>query len=211
MRLETPLSSHPSTPSTTPAPSPPPRSSSPPTENPDLTRLRHTHHTHGYLAGITQGKTLHLQSGFDEGYALGGRFGLKIGWVLGALQGLSHIAPAAAAMAVRRELEKAKRELVFDEVFSEEYFAPGGVWLYALVEEGGEEEGGVVTVTLDRVVEMHPVVKRWVGKVRELASWVGVDVEELGLELEREEKGGEEEEEKDGNNNKVGMEAFVEI
>jgi len=119
--------------------------------------------------------------------------------VLGALQGLSHIAPV-----VRGELERAKRELVFDGVFSEEYFAAGGVWLYALVEQG-EGEGEVVT--LDRVVEMHPVVKRWVGKVRELASGVGVDVEELGLELEREVGG---EEEKDGN--KVGgTEAFVEI
>lgn len=127
--------------------------------------------------------------------------------MLGALQGLSHIAPAT----VRRELlEKAKRELVFDGVFSEEYFAPGGVWLYALVEQEQGEEG---EVTLDRVVEMHPIVKRWVGKVRELASGVGVDVEELGLELEleREERGGEEEEEEKGGNNKVGMEAFVEI
>ena len=132
--------------------------------------------------------------------------------MLGALQGLSHIAPAV----VRRELlEKAKRELVFDGVFSEEYFAAGGVWLYALVEEeqGEGGEGGEGEVTLDRVVEMHPVVKRWVGKVRELASGVGVDVEELGLELElerEEERGGEEEEEK-GGNNKVGAEAFVEI
>ncbi|CUS13089.1 unnamed protein product [Tuber aestivum] len=137
MHLETSLSSS--------TPSPPPHSrshsSSPPAENPDLTRLYHTHHTHGYLAGITQGKALHLQSGFDEGYELGGRFGLKIGWVLGALQGLTHIAPAVA----RGELERAERELVFDGVFTEEYFARGGVWLYALAERGeeGEEEGAV--------------------------------------------------------------------
>ena len=57
---------------------------------------------------------------------------------------------------------------------------------------------------MDRVVEMHPVVKRWVSRVRELARGVGIDVEEL--ELERGEGG---EEEKGGS--KVGAEAFVEI
>ena len=129
---------------------------------------------------------------------------MKIGWVLGALQGLSHVAPVM----VRGELERAKRELGFDGVFAEEYFAPGGVWLYALGERGGGEEeegegGEGGGATLDKVVEMHPVVKRWVGRVRELASGVGIDVEEL--ELER----GEGEEEKGGN--KVGTEAFVEI
>ena len=125
--------------------------------------------------------------------------------MLGALQGLLHIAPVM----VRGELERAKRELAFDGVFAEEYFAPGGVWLYALAEQGdGDGDGEEGGVTLDRVVEMHPIVKRWVSKVRELASGVGVDVEEL--ELEREVGWKREGEEEEGGN-KVGTEAFVEI
>ncbi|CAZ84171.1 unnamed protein product [Tuber melanosporum] len=106
----------------------------------------------------------------------------------------------------RGEFERAKRELVFDGVFTEEYFARGGVWLYAIAEQGEEGEG---EVTLDRVVEMHPLVKRWVCRVEELARGIGVGVEELELERgvgrEVEEGKGEE----DGS--EVGAEAEAQI
>ncbi|RPB04088.1 hypothetical protein L873DRAFT_1840592 [Choiromyces venosus 120613-1] len=122
MLLSSLLSSRPSTP-------PPPQRTPSPSENPDLTRLHHTHHTHGYLAGITAGKALHVQSGFDEGYALGARFGLKIGWVLGVLQGLLHLhtgpsrgGGGGGGRVVKGELEKAKVELSFGQVFTREYF-----------------------------------------------------------------------------------------
>ncbi|KAG0637576.1 hypothetical protein HOY80DRAFT_1010610 [Tuber brumale] len=107
----------------------------------------------------------------------------------------------------RRGFERAKRELVFDGVFTKEYFARGGVWLYALAEKGEEGEGeGEGEVTLDRVVEMHPLVKRWVRRVQELARGVGIGIEELELELERGEEGNGE-----GGGSEVGTEAEAQI
>ena len=55
---------------------------------PDLTSLRNTHLTPGYLAGITATKPLHVQRGFDEGYELGGKAGLVLGWAVGVMEGL---------------------------------------------------------------------------------------------------------------------------
>ncbi|KZF20432.1 hypothetical protein L228DRAFT_240952 [Xylona heveae TC161] len=54
----------------------------------DIPRLRSVHSTAGYRDGIAFAKNEYIQAGFDEGYALGAVIGLRIGWILGALEGL---------------------------------------------------------------------------------------------------------------------------
>lgn len=141
------------------------RAPSPPSESRDIARLRRTHTTQGYRDGIARGKSTHLQDGFDEGYSLGGRFGLLTGWVLGVAEGLRDEKLCAEATA----------ELALEKIFGKEYFDERGVWKY----EVGEE-------TLDRVVERHPVVVKWVRRVKEEARRRGLEVVGLGEEEEGE-------------------------
>lgn len=141
-------------------------SAQPPDESRDVARLRRTHTTQGYRDGIAHGKTSHLQDGFDEGYSLGGRFGLLTGWVLGVAEGLRDEKLCAEAAA----------ELTLEKIFAREYFDEKGVWKYDAGE--GEEE------TLDRVVERHPVLVRWVCRVQEEARRRGLEVVGLGEEAE---------------------------
>ncbi|KAI9879206.1 MAG: Essential protein Yae1, N terminal, partial [Pleopsidium flavum] len=54
----------------------------------DIPHLRSTHSTAGYRDGIAASKEQYIQSGFDEGYALGAVLGLRVGWILGVLEGL---------------------------------------------------------------------------------------------------------------------------
>lgn len=151
------------------------RAASPPSESGsesrDIARLRRTHTTQGYRDGIARGKSTHLQDGFDEGYSLGGRFGLLTGWVLGVAEGLRDEKLRAEAAA----------GLALEKIFAREYFDETGVWKY--------EVGGVGEETLDRVVERHPVVVEWVGRVKEEARRRGLVVVGLGEE-EGEAEGG---------------------
>ena len=160
-----------------------------PDNTPDLARLRQTHTTSGYRDGITAGKSSHLQAGFDEGYLLGGRFGLKIGWILGVAEGLSHLQEEGGG---GWRWEEAERELAVENVFGREWFGEGGVWKYDVGEEEGEGEG----VTLDRIVERHPLVRKWVERVRQGARRLGLEVEELGLDGEEADVGDRQEKEK---------------
>lgn len=100
-----------------------------PAEEPnDIASLRHIHTTQGYRDGITAGKTKYIQEGFDEGYSLGGRFGLKIGWIKGVVEGLSFI----GVEGLKRDVEA---ELTMEKVFSKEFFDEKGVWKYSIGEE----------------------------------------------------------------------------
>lgn len=137
-------------------------------ESRDIARLRRTHTTQGYRDGIARGKGAHLQDGFDEGYSLGGRFGLRTGWVLGVVEGLRD----------ERLRAEAAAGLALEKVFSREYFDESGVWTYDV----GEQE------TLDMVVERHPLVVKWVQRVLEEARKRGLEVVAVGEEGEEEEK-----------------------
>ncbi|KAL8985824.1 MAG: hypothetical protein Q9177_004326 [Variospora cf. flavescens] len=59
-----------------------------PSEPSDIPRLRSTHATNGYRDGISASKDQALQPGFDEAYPLGAILGLRVGYVLGVLEGL---------------------------------------------------------------------------------------------------------------------------
>ncbi|KAI5842306.1 hypothetical protein BZA05DRAFT_205622 [Tricharina praecox] len=156
-RSPSPSSSRP----TTPTPS------STATEAPDLQKLRQTHTTFGYRDGISVSKSLHIQSGFDEGYPLGGRIGLQVGGILGALAVLARKGGDAEAM---RALREAETELAFDTVFGERWWDVNGVWRWEVEEDG--EDGSAVT--LDDVVAAFPLLTKWRGRLLELLQRRGM-------------------------------------
>lgn len=83
----------------------------------ETSKLEQSHYNAGYLEGITVSKEQFLQKGFDEEYPVGAKIGLKVGNIVGKLQGLGLI-----------DLEvKALRELSLQTLFSEEYFDPVSV------------------------------------------------------------------------------------
>src|ERR1700722_20273246 len=58
------------------------------TEWSDIPRLREKHETEGYRDGVTKGKAVSVQRGFDEGYGLGAVLGLRVGKIVGLLEGI---------------------------------------------------------------------------------------------------------------------------
>ncbi|KAL9600543.1 MAG: hypothetical protein Q9219_003089 [cf. Caloplaca sp. 3 TL-2023] len=155
-------------------------SDSPPTspghstsEPSDIPRLRSTHVTNGYREGIASSKDRALQPGFDETYPLGAILGLRVGFLLGELAGLyaaysSQRIPSSTQQEdvkverqrVRELLVQARRELSIEVLFGRDYWGADGMWVYEV--RGKEEE-----VTFREVVEQHPVMREWVGKVRD--------------------------------------------
>ncbi|KAK3697119.1 Essential protein Yae1, N terminal [Vermiconidia calcicola] len=138
----------------------------------DIPRLRTQHTTAGYRDGLSTSKESHVQAGFDEGYALGAELGLRGGWVLGVLEGLSLSRFPAAGEHLLRQAEE---ELDVRKLFGQEWFGEDGVWRYDVAGQGEEEE-----VTFKEVAEAHPVLRKWMGIVRELASGLALRLEEAG-------------------------------
>ena len=173
-------------PSTPPSPTSPPHivanndlsdvfSDSPPTTPAhtsipsDIPRLRGTHATAGYRAGISTSKTQFLQPGFDEGYSLGAVFGLRIGYLLGALEGLSN---SRCLQQERKDriislYKEAQEQLKMENIFSQEFWDKDGIWTYGVVTNGDE-------VTFQEVAEQHPVVQKWDATVIEQVKKAGV-------------------------------------
>lgn len=166
-----------------------PPSSLPHTSNPslqtqipsDIPRLRTTHTTAGYRDGVSSSKTLALQPGFDEGYPLGAVLGLRVGWVLGVLEGLcgalrlpTERSSAAGSEEgwerLQRLLGEAREALKMEKVFGREWWGEDGVWTYAIGEK--EQEG---EVTFEEVADKHPLVREWVGRVKEEMRRLGVE------------------------------------
>lgn len=149
-------------------------------ERSDIPRLRTTHVTSGYRDGIAASKAQFVQEGFDEGYALGAVLGLKVGWCLGALEGVSRALGQSGdsgdvvreVMAVR---EEARAELDMRELFGKEWFGEDGVWLYDVKGTGKRDGDG--DVTFREVADAHPVLSGWVVRVKDLASRLGLDLE----------------------------------
>ena len=147
----------------------------------DIPRLRATHVTAGYRAGISTSKESAVQPGFDEGYPLGATFGVKVGYLLGVLEGI--VAAAAAAHTkqpeengkgsgrskrVRGLLVQARKELCVEAVFGKGVWKSDGTWAYSVL---GEERGDVAW---REVVEAHPIIKKWSGIVEEEMSRAGL-------------------------------------
>jgi hypothetical protein len=131
----------------------------------DMPRLRSTHHSTGYLNGLTDTKPQHLQSGFDMAFPLGAQFGLRIGYLLGILEGLHR----------HQDLQTAEHDLDVARVFGEECWGgEDGLWRFDV--EAGEEGG---EVGFEDVVKGHPAVGRWGGRVERVAGEAGVDLRVL--------------------------------
>lgn len=134
----------------------------------DYERLRSTHATAGYRDGISVGKAVSVQKGFDEGFALGGEIGRAVGYLLGCFQGIE------AALAGDEEMRSAsnaiKDDLRLERIFAREYISEEGLWTY-MVE--GEEDG---EVTFEQVAWAHPLVVKWRARLDLIAEERGVNI-----------------------------------
>ena len=153
------------------------------TDPSDIPRLRSTHSTAGYRAGISDSKEVFLQAGFDEGYSLGATFGLRVGYLLGVLEGLSAILSSSCespdgteTKRSKRLFEEARKCLTLERVFAPELWGEDGVWKYE-VSSGGRETAREADVTFRDVVEWHPVISRW-------AAIVEIELQKAGINKE---------------------------
>lgn len=139
----------------------------------DIPRLRSTHTTAGYRAGISVSRTQSLQPGFDEGYSLGAVFGLRIGYILGALEGIwgAYDTQSGERSRLSKLLKRARDELRIEKVFAPDHWDKDGVWTYEVI---GEQD----VVTFEEVAQQHPVVRKWNEIVKE-------EVQNAGLKLGR--------------------------
>lgn len=125
-----------------------------------------------------------------------------MGFILGVLEGiLRAVAPATATASTtsgdgdgdgvvgerasvsgKKVLEEARRELVIEKVFDREWWDEDGVWRFGVGDFGGEGEGGDGgggggrggEVTFQMVAEEHPLLKRWMERLRTEMGRVGV-------------------------------------
>ena len=147
-------------------------------ERSDIPRLRSTHVTNGYRDGIADSKARYVQEGFDEGFSLGAVLGLEAGWLLGVLEGVVRALNSDDAVedsvkrGVRDEYLLAREELGLRSLFGREYFGEDGIWTF---EVEGEDVGG--EVTFREVAAAHPVLKKWVGRLRGVQESFGIDLQ----------------------------------
>ncbi|KAI1755868.1 hypothetical protein F4782DRAFT_372911 [Xylaria castorea] len=126
----------------------------------DTQRLRAQHNTVGYREGITAGKAGSIQTGFDQGFALGGNIGIRAGQILGLLEGISaalaEAGPADEAVRTQGLLSRAAAELNPESLFTPDFWASDGAWTYPVApsHEGGE-------VTYPDVADQHPLISKW--------------------------------------------------
>lgn len=145
---------------------------SPTTADPsDIPRLRSTHSTAGYRAGISTSKERSLQPGFDQGNSLGAVFGLRVGYILGAIEGLysAHPQGSEERKGLKKLVKEAREQLAIEKVFGREWWGEDGTWRYQV--EGEEEEA-----TFREVVDAHPLVRRWLERVDQEMKIAGVTV-----------------------------------
>lgn len=142
----------------------------------DLPSRQRNLDTDAYREGLSAAKGQFVQGGFDEGFSLGAEIGLLVGRVLGVLHGLCAALKGydeARWEEVQGLAERARAELVIENVLGREWVDEEGVFKWKV---DGHEEGGE-DVTFQEVARCHPVVRRWVGVVEDLAMRWRVDLE----------------------------------
>ncbi|KAL8873834.1 MAG: hypothetical protein Q9174_000763 [Haloplaca sp. 1 TL-2023] len=160
----------------------------------DIPRLRSIHVTAGYRDGIASAKDEAVQHGFDEAYPLGAIMGMRAGYILGVLEGLCHLGSSRdpqshvaseresqgdASIAIdnrrlRGFLIQAKEELMVSNLFGKDYWKSDGLWEYQV--EGREED-----VTFWEVADQHPVIRKWLGTIRDEVQKAGLQGLEEGF------------------------------
>ncbi|KAF8453453.1 hypothetical protein BGX38DRAFT_1058850, partial [Terfezia claveryi] len=149
--------------------------------NQDLVKLQSTHETQGYRAAISVSKGQFIQAGFDRGYEFGGKMGLVAGWVRGVAEGLVFaVGEGAMAKEIQELVRELAREVVVEKLLGREWVDEEGVWRWEVLSWDGEKriqgEGGIEEVDLDLVVQSHPVLRKWVGRLTEVAAKLGLDI-----------------------------------
>lgn len=122
----------------------------------DIPRLQQEHTTAGYRDGITVAKATSIQSGFDEGFGLGATIGLRVGRLLGLLEGIAAAATTPSSSSTTTTISEgetdeassssssakdplsllsdAHAELAAKSIFSETFWNADGTWKYAVDE-----------------------------------------------------------------------------
>ncbi|KAL7916411.1 hypothetical protein GGI35DRAFT_38881 [Trichoderma velutinum] len=153
-------------------------------ENPrhpsDMRRLETEHTTAGYREGISAAKERTIQAGFDEGFSLGATIGLAAGQLLGTLEGIedalrSKLNGVAGnedkeAMEASKLLAEAREELSVVKIFSPDYWAPDGNWIYDVKEANEGDE-----VLFPDVAKAHPLIRKWTDIVNERVKLWKID------------------------------------
>ncbi|KAL8656966.1 MAG: hypothetical protein Q9226_002382 [Calogaya cf. arnoldii] len=171
-----------------------------PTEPSDIPRLRAIHSTEGYREGISHAKHQTAQPGFDEAYPLGAIMGLRVGYIIGLLEGLCNAhggkkmqKSGDEGVDVTREdgqrfgdlLVQAREELKIENLCRQDYWKSDGIWAYEVQGKAGEDN-----VTFWEVADQHPAVRKWLEKVRDEVRKLGVGNAEEGFTGVGEGKGG---------------------
>lgn len=144
----------------------------------DTQSLQAQHNTVGYRDGITAGKAGSIQTGFDQGFSLGANIGLKAGQLLGLLEGISAALTGASESAhARNLLEKAIAELNPECIFTSEFWAADGSWVYPVT--ASHESGEIV---YSDVADQHPLIAKWSRIAHDEANRWQVDQSLLVLE-----------------------------
>ncbi|KAI1114647.1 hypothetical protein F5Y14DRAFT_413205 [Nemania sp. NC0429] len=137
----------------------------------DTRRLRAQHNTVGYREGITAGKAGSIQAGFDQGFSLGARIGTRAGQILGLLEGiraaLVDVGPPDEFARADRLLSRATAELNPESLFTSQFWASDGAWIYPVKpsHEGGDILGS-------DVADQHPLIATWNRIAHDIAgSW----------------------------------------
>jgi hypothetical protein len=138
----------------------------------DLPSRQRALDTDAYREGLANSKGQYVQEGFDEGYSLGANLGLRVGYILGVLQGFvaawkGH--DEQAYKEVNDVYAAARKELAIEELLGQQWVDEEGIWKWAV--EGEEEDP-----TLKEVADQHPLVKKWMGTVEDLAKRWKVDL-----------------------------------
>ncbi|KAI4254472.1 MAG: hypothetical protein LQ352_003078 [Teloschistes flavicans] len=156
-----------------------------PTDPSDIPRLRSIHVTNGYREGIAFAKDQALQPAFDEAYPLGAILGLRVGYILGILEGLcgalgsASRGPAEKASKEREEeagrlkvlLGQAREELKIEKLFGKGRWGDDGLWAYDV---HGRDDAVDNEITFREVADQHPVVGKWLARVRDEVRKAGV-------------------------------------
>ncbi|KAI0424196.1 hypothetical protein F5Y09DRAFT_325012 [Xylaria sp. FL1042] len=123
----------------------------------DTQRLRSEHNTVGYREGVTAGKAVSIQTGFDQGFSLGATIGIRAGQLLGLLEGIS-AALAEAGDSVRADglLSQAAAELNPQSIFTAEFWTPDGSWAYPITASHDRCE-----LVYPDVADQHPLIAKW--------------------------------------------------
>jgi hypothetical protein len=139
----------------------------------DVPRLRSIHVTAGYREGVSSSKNEKIQQGFDEGYALGAEIGYQVGWILGVLEGAK----------AGQLLERAREELDVKHLFSPQYLQEDGLWRWHVDTDENQNAttasdgpGSEETILFRHIAVSHPLVRKWVTAIEDLARKEMVDL-----------------------------------